>query len=72
MAPKTKRAMSQGEKDTALMRKRARTQERKDARREAQELRRQANVVRERMGVPTAWQKSRQLRAFNRRYVLAA
>lgn len=72
MAPKTKRAMTQGEKDAALMRKRPRTLERKDARREGQELRRQANVVRRAMGVSTPWELSRQMRAHNRRYVLAA
>lgn len=72
MAPKTKRAMNQGEKDAALLRKLPHTLKRKKARADAQEQRRQANVVRRAMGVSTPWEISRQMRAHSRRYVLAA
>lgn len=66
MAPKTKRAMSQAEKDSVLPRKRARTQERREARSAAQELRRQANVVRRHMGTPTPWEQACEARRLRR------
>lgn len=56
---KMRRAMQQGEKDKVRPGKVARTQARKDARREAQDLRRQANVVRRHMKALTPWQLSK-------------
>lgn len=60
---KQKRQTSQAVKDAKRPANVARTAERKDARRQAQELRRQANVVRRHMGTLTPWESSRALRA---------
>lgn len=69
---KMRRAMQQGEKDKIRPGKVARTQARKEARREGQEIRRQANVVRRAMGVKTPWEKACEWRRLSRQYVLAA
>lgn len=54
-----KKQTPQAVKDAQRPRKTARTAERKQARREAQEIQRQSNVVRRHMGVPTPWQVSK-------------
>lgn len=71
-APKTKRAKSGPEKDKDRPGNVARTKARKDANRENQEIRRQANVVRRAMGVKTPWEKACEWRRLSRQYVLAA
>lgn len=60
---KQKRQSSQAEKDAARARKAPRTTARKDARRDAQEIRRQTNVVRRHMGTLTPWQVSQAKRS---------
>ena len=69
---KMRRAMQLGEKDKVRPGKVARTQERKESRREMQEVRHRANEVLRSMGLPTAWEKSCEFRRLQRRWVLAA
>jgi hypothetical protein len=58
--------MTREQKDKLRPGKVARTTARKEANREGQELRRQANVVRRRMGVRTPWEVSKFSRRFER------
>jgi hypothetical protein len=61
-----RRFMQQGEKDKVRPANVARTEARKEQNREGQELRRQANVVRRKMGVRTPWEVSKFSRRFER------
>lgn len=65
---KMKRAMSREVKDKNRPRNVARTTERHDRNREAQDIRRQANVVRRAMGVQTPWEVSKFSRKFERQW----
>lgn len=72
---KIKRQTPQAVKDAKRPGKLARTAERKALRRAAQEIQRQANVVRRHMGTATPWEAARALRAAGRRrsnYTLAS
>lgn len=63
---KQKKQSSQAEKDAARTRKVPRTEARKQARREAQEIQRQTNVVRRHMGVKTPWEVAKEARRFRK------
>lgn len=60
---KQKVQTSQAVKDAQRPRNEARTAENKRRRVEAQELQRQANVVRRHMGTPTPWEAQKAIRA---------
>jgi hypothetical protein len=60
--------MQQAEKDKVRPANVARTTARHDRNRENQELRRQANVVRRKMGVQTPWEVSKFSRRFERQW----